>query len=121
MLLLLPTMVEGGGCAVMVDAGVMVGVVAATMAEGGEAARKKEREEKEITVATYEVQIRQGHDLNGKKQHEVRKIFIQKNVIITRLMTLMTVIELLKHKHLINTCCMNQHLFSIQISILQII
>ena len=45
MLLLLPTMVEGGGCAVMVDAGVMVGVVTATMAEGGEAARKKEREE----------------------------------------------------------------------------
>ena len=27
----------------------------------------KEREEKEITVATYEVQIRQGHDLNEKK------------------------------------------------------
>jgi hypothetical protein len=37
-------MVEGGGCAVMVDAGVMVGVVAAMMAEGEEAA-KKEREE----------------------------------------------------------------------------
>ena len=34
MLLLLSTMVEGGGCAVMVDAGVMVGVVAAMMAEG---------------------------------------------------------------------------------------
>ncbi len=34
MLLLLPTMVEGGGFAVMVDAGVMVGVVAAMMAEG---------------------------------------------------------------------------------------
>ncbi len=33
--MLFPTMVEGGGCAVMVDAGVMVGVVAATMAEGG--------------------------------------------------------------------------------------
>ena len=37
---LLPTMVEGGGCAVMVDAGVMVGVVAAMMAG------KKEREKK---------------------------------------------------------------------------
>ncbi len=44
MLLLLPTMVEGGGCAVMVDAGVMVGVVAATMAEGGRRLwAKKER------------------------------------------------------------------------------
>jgi hypothetical protein len=45
-LLLLPTMVEGGGCAVMVDAGVMVGVVAVTMAGGGGGSgRKKEREE----------------------------------------------------------------------------
>ncbi len=35
MLLLLPTMVEGGGCAVMVDAGVTVGVVSVTMADGG--------------------------------------------------------------------------------------
>jgi len=35
MLLLLAAMAEGGDCAVMVDAGVMVGVVAATMAEGG--------------------------------------------------------------------------------------
>ncbi len=43
MLFLLPTMVEGGGCAAMVDAGVMVGVVAAMMAEGGEAAKKRER------------------------------------------------------------------------------
>jgi hypothetical protein len=43
-LLLLPTMVEGGGCAVMVDAGVMVGVVAATMAEGEAALGKKKRE-----------------------------------------------------------------------------
>ena len=34
----------------------------------------KEREEKEITVATYEVQIRQGHDLNEKKQHEVGRL-----------------------------------------------
>ncbi len=41
---LLPTMVEGGGCAVMGDAGVMVGVVAAMMAEGGEAALGKKRE-----------------------------------------------------------------------------
>ncbi len=38
-------MVEGGGCAVMVDAGVMVGVVAVTMAEGEVALGKKEREE----------------------------------------------------------------------------
>ncbi len=44
MLLLLPTMVEGGGCAVMVDAGVMVGVVAVTMAEGEAALGKKKRE-----------------------------------------------------------------------------
>jgi hypothetical protein len=42
-LFLLPTMVEGGGCAVMVDVGVMVGVVAAMMAEGEEAAKKRER------------------------------------------------------------------------------
>eukprot|EP00828_Plagiopyla_frontata_P046349 TRINITY_DN819_c0_g1_i6.p1 TRINITY_DN819_c0_g1~~TRINITY_DN819_c0_g1_i6.p1 ORF type:complete len:600 (-),score=114.24 TRINITY_DN819_c0_g1_i6:152-1951(-) len=34
----------------------------------------KEKEDKEITVATYEVQIRQGHDLNGKKQHEVGRL-----------------------------------------------
>ena len=49
MSLLLQTMVEGGGCAVMVDAGVMVGVVAAMMAEGEGGGcgswRKKEREE----------------------------------------------------------------------------
>ncbi len=44
MLLLLPRMVEGGGCAVMVDAGVMVGVVAATMAEGEVALGEKKRE-----------------------------------------------------------------------------
>ena len=37
-------MVEGGGCAVMVDAGVMVGVVAATMAEGEAAPGDKKRE-----------------------------------------------------------------------------
>ncbi len=37
-------MVEGGGCAVMVDAGVMVGVVAATMAEGEAALGEKKRE-----------------------------------------------------------------------------
>ena len=43
MLLLLPTMVEGGGCAVMVDAGVMVGVVAAMMAEGEEEAALGEK------------------------------------------------------------------------------
>ena len=34
----------------------------------------KEKEDKEITVATYEVQIRQGHDLNEKKQHEVGRL-----------------------------------------------
>ncbi len=45
MLLLLPRMVEGGGCAVMVDAGVMVSVVAATMAEGEVALGEKKREE----------------------------------------------------------------------------
>ncbi len=45
MLSLLPTMVEGGGCAVMEDAGVMVGVVAA-MAEGEEAALGKKKREK---------------------------------------------------------------------------
>ena len=41
-------MVEGGGFALMVDAGVMVGVVAATMAEGeggGCGSWQKEREE----------------------------------------------------------------------------
>ncbi len=37
-------MVEGGGCAVMVDAGVMVGVVAAMMAEGEEGALGKKIE-----------------------------------------------------------------------------
>ena len=41
MLLLFPTMVEGGG---WVDAGVMVGVVAATMAEGEAALGQKKRE-----------------------------------------------------------------------------
>ncbi len=40
MLFLLPTMVEGGGCAVMVDVGMMVGEVAAMLAEGEEAAKK---------------------------------------------------------------------------------
>ena len=49
MLLLLQTMVEGGGCAVMVGAGVMVGVVAATMAEGESGGcgswQKRKREE----------------------------------------------------------------------------
>ncbi len=44
MLLLLPTMVEGGGCAAMVDAGVMVGVVAAKMAEVEAAPGEKKRE-----------------------------------------------------------------------------
>ena len=42
--MLLPATAEGGGCAVMVGAGVMVGVVTATMAEGeveGAATRKK--------------------------------------------------------------------------------
>ncbi len=53
MLLLLPTMVEGGGCAVMVDAGVMVGVVAATMAEGEEAALGKEKREKNCHNLCY--------------------------------------------------------------------
>ena len=46
-MLLLPRMVEGGGCAVMVSAGVVVGVVAARMAEGeggGCSLSKKKRE-----------------------------------------------------------------------------
>ncbi len=53
MLLLLPTMVEGGGCAVMVDAGVMVGVVAAMMAEGEEAALGKKTREKNCHILCY--------------------------------------------------------------------
>ena len=44
MSLLLPEMVEGGGCAVMVGASVMVGVVAVTMAEGEAALGEKKRE-----------------------------------------------------------------------------
>ena len=49
-LLLLPATAEGSGCAVMVGAGVMVGVVAATMAEGEVegAATCKKRERKNI-------------------------------------------------------------------------
>ena len=31
----------------------------------------EERKKKEETVATYELEIRQGHDINGKKQSEV--------------------------------------------------
>ncbi len=53
MLLLLPTMVEGGGCVVMVDAGVMVGVVAAMMAEGEEAALSKNKREKNCHNLCY--------------------------------------------------------------------
>ncbi|CAK85690.1 unnamed protein product (macronuclear) [Paramecium tetraurelia] len=34
----------------------------------------KERDDKKITVATYEVQIKQGHELNEKKQHEVGRL-----------------------------------------------
>jgi len=34
----------------------------------------KERKEKEETVATYELEIRQGHDINEKKQNEVGKL-----------------------------------------------
>lgn len=34
----------------------------------------RERKEKEETVAKYEVEIRQGHDINEKKQHEVGKL-----------------------------------------------
>ena len=33
-----------------------------------------EKEDKEKTVAKYEVEIRQGHDLNEKKQHEVGRL-----------------------------------------------
>lgn len=36
--------------------------------------KMKEREDKEVAVFTYEVQIRQGHDLNEKKQHEVGRL-----------------------------------------------
>ncbi len=50
MLLLLPTMVEGGGCAVMVDAGVMVGVVSATMADGGVRLWAKKRDRKIVII-----------------------------------------------------------------------
>jgi hypothetical protein len=35
---------------------------------------EKERYNKEILVATYEIQIREGHDLNEKKQHEVGRL-----------------------------------------------
>jgi len=49
--LLLSIMVEGGGCAVMVDAGVMVGVVATTMAEGEVAPGKKK--ERRIVIILY--------------------------------------------------------------------
>ena len=54
MFLLLPTMVEGGGCAVMVGAGVMVGVGATTMAEGGvEGAAPGEKRERRIIIILY--------------------------------------------------------------------
>ncbi len=53
MLFLLPMMVEGGGCAVMVDAGVMVGVVAAMMAEGEEAALGEKKREKNCNNLCY--------------------------------------------------------------------
>ncbi len=46
-------MVEGGGCAVMVDAGVMVGVVAAMMAEGDEVALGKKKREKNCHNLCY--------------------------------------------------------------------
>ena len=36
--------------------------------------KMKESAEKENKVTTYEVQIRQGHDLNEKKQHEVGRL-----------------------------------------------
>ncbi len=49
-MLLLPTIVEDGGCAVMVDAGVMVGVVAAMMAKGEEAALGKKRERRIVII-----------------------------------------------------------------------
>ena len=47
--LLLAAMAEGGDCAVMVGAGVIVGVVAATMAEGeggGSSSSQKKKREK---------------------------------------------------------------------------
>ena len=34
----------------------------------------KERKEKEEAVAHYEVEIRQRHDINEKKQHEVGRL-----------------------------------------------
>ncbi|KAM3134913.1 hypothetical protein pb186bvf_012913 [Paramecium bursaria] len=34
----------------------------------------RERDDKKVTVATYEVQIKQGHELNEKKQHEVGRL-----------------------------------------------
>jgi hypothetical protein len=46
-------MVECGGCAVMVDAGVMVGVVAAMMAEGEEGALGEKKREKNCHNLCY--------------------------------------------------------------------
>jgi hypothetical protein len=34
----------------------------------------KEKEQKDLTVIVYETQIRTGHDLNEKKQHEVGRL-----------------------------------------------
>ncbi|CAK82942.1 unnamed protein product (macronuclear) [Paramecium tetraurelia] len=36
--------------------------------------QKRLQDDKKITVATYEVQIKQGHELNEKKQHEVGRL-----------------------------------------------
>ena len=56
MALLFPTMVEGGGCAVMVGAGVMVGVVAATMTEGGWRVRLlAKKQERRIIIILYDL------------------------------------------------------------------
>lgn len=42
--------------------------------EGKKAEAINEQEEKKYLVITYEVQIKQGHDINEKKQHEVGRL-----------------------------------------------
>lgn len=42
--------------------------------EGKRAEAINEQEEKKYLVITYEVQIKQGHDINEKKQHEVGRL-----------------------------------------------
>lgn len=43
----------------------------------------KEREQKELTVVVYETQIRTGHDLNEKKQHDVGRLNKQHDELTT--------------------------------------